>query len=63
MPEPGNMDIDLLRTFMTVAQLQTFIKASVRLGKTQGAVSQQMQRLEGLVGTPAYLKRKAERSV
>jgi len=56
MSETGNMDIELLRTFIVVAEAETFSKASVRLGKTQGAVSQQMQRLETLVGTRLFDK-------
>ncbi|MFG3855380.1 transcriptional regulator LrhA, partial [Escherichia coli] len=37
-----NLDLDLLRTFVAVADLNTFAAAVCR---TQSAVSQQMQRL------------------
>jgi len=56
MSQAENLDIELLRTFVMVADLETFSKAGVRLGRTQGAVSQQMQRLETLVGTALFLK-------
>lgn len=51
-----NLDIELLRTFIAVADLHTFSKAAIRLGRTQGAVSQQMQRLESLVGSTLFEK-------
>ncbi|MGE0972279.1 LysR substrate-binding domain-containing protein [Klebsiella sp. WOUb02] len=56
MPDAENLDIELLRTFIAVADLHTFSKAGIRLGRTQGAVSQQMQRLETLVGTTLFEK-------
>ena len=54
MADANNLDIELLRTFIAVADLHTFGKAGIRIGKTQGAVSQQMQRLETLVGTALF---------
>lgn len=56
MSAAENLDIELLRTFIAVADLHTFSKAGIRLGRTQGAVSQQMQRLEMLVGTALFEK-------
>lgn len=41
-----NLDLDLLRTLVAVAQEETFSGAAERLHKTQSAVTQQMQRLE-----------------
>lgn len=54
MAKKNDLDIELLRTFVAVADLTSFGKAGVRIGKTQGAVSQQMQRLEDLVGTALF---------
>lgn len=48
-----NLDLDLLRTFVVVADLNTFA-AAVAVCRTQSAVSQQMQRLEQLVGKELF---------
>ncbi|MEG3130830.1 LysR substrate-binding domain-containing protein [Pantoea cypripedii] len=56
MSDAENLDIELLRTFIAVADSHTFSKAGIRLGRTQGAVSQQMQRLETMVGTALFEK-------
>ncbi len=40
-----NLDLDLLRTFVAVADLNTFAAAAAAVCRTQSAVSQQMQRL------------------
>ena len=48
-----NLDLDLLRTFVAVADLNTFAAAAAAVCRTQSAVSQQMQRLEQLVRDPA----------
>lgn len=45
-----NLPTDLLRTFITVADLSGYTKAAVALGRTQPAISLQMRRLEDLVG-------------
>jgi DNA-binding transcriptional LysR family regulator len=44
-----NLPMDLLRAFVSVAQLNSFTKAGELLGRSQPAVSLQMQRLEELV--------------
>ncbi|PUA18698.1 LysR substrate-binding domain-containing protein [Glaciimonas sp. PCH181] len=51
-----NLDIELLRTFVTVVGEQTFSRAGIKIGKTQAAVTQQMQRLEAIVGLPLFQK-------
>ncbi|WP_410015506.1 LysR substrate-binding domain-containing protein [Sodalis sp. C49] len=56
MTNTENLDIELLRTFVAVADLQTFSRAGTQVGRTQGAVTQQMQRLETLVGTTLFQK-------
>lgn len=45
-----------LRTFLTVAEELHFARAARRLGTTQSAVSQQIQRLEELFGTPLLVR-------
>lgn len=47
-----SLDIDLLRSFMAVAQAGTLSGAAVRVGRTQSALSMQMQRLEDAAGQP-----------
>lgn len=44
------LDLDLLRSFVTVADMGGFTRAGERLGRTQSAVSLQIKRLEGLIG-------------
>ncbi|KFC06987.1 LysR family transcriptional regulator [Trabulsiella guamensis ATCC 49490] len=51
-----NLDLDLLRTFVAVADLNTFAAAASAVGRTQSAVSQQMQRLEQLVGKELFAR-------
>lgn len=51
-----NLDLDLLRTFVAVADLNTFAAAVAAVCRTQSAVSQQMQRLEQLVGKELFAR-------
>ncbi|MDR0217830.1 MAG: transcriptional regulator HexA [Enterobacteriaceae bacterium] len=51
-----NLDLDLLRTFVAVADLNTFAAAAAAVCRTQSAVSQQMQRLENLVGRELFAR-------
>ena len=51
-----NLDLDLLRTFVAVADLNTFAAAAAADCRTQSAVSQQMQRLEQLVGKELFAR-------
>lgn len=48
MPLP--LDLDLLRTFVTVVESGSFSNAAPLVGRSQSAVSMQMQRLEQSVG-------------
>jgi DNA-binding transcriptional LysR family regulator len=50
MIHPASLDPDLLRTFVFIAEEGSFTRAASRVGRTQSAVSMQMQRLEGLLG-------------
>jgi DNA-binding transcriptional LysR family regulator len=46
MALPVGLDLDLLRTFVAIAEEKSFTRAADRVGRTQSAVSLQMQRLE-----------------
>lgn len=50
-----NLDLALLRTFVAVADLNTF-SAAVAVCRTQSAVSQQTQRLDQLVGKELFAR-------
>jgi DNA-binding transcriptional LysR family regulator len=52
----GNLDLELLRTLCVIASHESFAATAVQLGRTQSAVTQQMQRLEELVGHPLFEK-------
>ncbi|MCG7921219.1 MAG: LysR substrate-binding domain-containing protein [Candidatus Thiodiazotropha lotti] len=51
-----NLDIDLLRTFVAIADLGGFAKAGRHLHKTQSAISLQMKRLEAQSGSKLFRK-------
>ncbi|MBT0720521.1 LysR substrate-binding domain-containing protein [Rosenbergiella collisarenosi] len=51
-----NLDLDLLRTFVAVADLNTFAAAASAVCRTQSAVSQQMQRLEQIVDRELFAR-------
>ena len=46
------LDIDLLRTFAVIAEMGALSRAATRIGRTQAAISLQVQRLERIVGHP-----------
>ncbi|MTB66374.1 LysR family transcriptional regulator [Providencia sp. wls1943] len=46
----------LLKTFVTVAETGNFTVASQQLNSTQSTLSQQVQRLESLVGQPLFVR-------
>ena len=56
MPLAPGLDADLLRSFVFVAEELNFTRAGQRVGRTQAAVSMQMQKLEALLGQ-SLLKR------
>lgn len=58
-----NMDIDLLKAFLTVVETDGFTRAADRLARTQSTISQQIRRLEEEVGQPLILRQRAGRSV
>ena len=47
-----NLDMDLLRTLVAIADGGSFSGAAAPLGRTQSAISLQVKRLEELVGHP-----------
>ena len=51
-----NLDIDLLRCFVTIADLGSFTRAGERLGRTQSAISLQLKRLEEQLGRTLFLR-------
>ena len=50
MSVPAGLDPDLLRTFVFIAEEGSFTRAGLRVGRTQSAVSMQLQRLETVLG-------------
>lgn len=46
------LDIELLRSFVTVVETGSISRASARIGRSQAAVSMQMRRLEEVIGKP-----------
>src|SRR5580693_1762236 len=46
----AGLDPDLLRAFAFIAEEGSFTRAAERVGRTQSAVSMQVQRLESLLG-------------
>lgn len=51
-----NLDMNQLRAFVTVAELRSFSKASHKLCRVQSAVSQQVQKLEGHLGSALFIR-------
>lgn len=52
-----NLDLNLLRTLVTIEQTNRFSAAAQSLFKTQSAITQQMQRLEAQMGFPIFQKK------
>jgi DNA-binding transcriptional LysR family regulator len=50
------LDIDQLRTFIAIAETESFTKAAEVLNKTQSAVSMQMKRLEERIERPIFAR-------
>lgn len=60
-----NMDLplELLRTFVAVAELGSVTRAAERVGRTQPAVTLQLRRLEGLLGRALFLRQRRRLSL
>ena len=54
MPSP--LDLDLLKTLAAVADTGSFSLAAHRVGRSQSAISMQMQKLETTIGKPLLLR-------
>jgi DNA-binding transcriptional LysR family regulator len=52
-----NLDLDLIRTFVTVADSGSMTVAANLLHMTQGAVSQQVKRLEDALNCPLFVRK------
>ncbi|MEP4981483.1 LysR substrate-binding domain-containing protein [Ascidiaceihabitans sp.] len=52
-----NLPTELLRTFVTVIEVESYTHAATLLGRTQPAISLQMKRLEDLVGQPLVMRK------
>ena len=50
MPRDVNLDLDLVRTFVTIAETRSFTRTGERLGRSQSAISLQVRRLEERLG-------------
>ena len=55
---PAGIDPDLLRAFLFIAEEGSFTRAAARVGRTQSAVSMQLQRLEALLGQKLLHRRR-----
>ena len=58
MSNLATLDPDLLRSFAFVAEERSFTRAAERVGRTQSAISMQIQRLEALLGQKLLLRGK-----
>ncbi|MEZ5501825.1 MAG: LysR substrate-binding domain-containing protein [Halioglobus sp.] len=54
-----NLDTVTLQCFLAVAETGSFTRAADRVGRTQSAVSQQMAKLENLLGKPLLVRGKS----
>jgi DNA-binding transcriptional LysR family regulator len=52
----ANLDVDLLKTFLAIADMGSFTRAAEEVHKTQSAVSMQMKRLEEIIGRPLFAR-------
>ena len=52
MARLGNLDLDLVRSFVAVTEAKSFTRASERMGRSQSAISLQLRRLEQRIGHP-----------
>jgi len=53
-----NIDTVTLQCFIAVAETGSFTKAAERVGRTQSAISQQINKLEGMLNTSILVRGK-----
>jgi hypothetical protein len=58
MSRPINLDLDLLRSFVHIAETGSFTRAGQIVGRTQSAISMQVQRLETITGKALLVRGK-----
>lgn len=58
-----DLPLDLLRTFVAMADLGTVTGAAERIGRTQPAVTLQLRRLEALLGRPLFERQRRRLSL
>jgi DNA-binding transcriptional LysR family regulator len=69
MVEMSTLDVEAVKAFVTIADLQSFTRAAEALGTTQGAISVKLKRLEDQVGqklierTPRLVRLSAQGAV
>ena len=51
-----NLDVDVMKTFIAIADLGSFARAAEEVNKTQSAVSMQMKRLEERIERPIFAR-------
>ncbi len=56
MPHRRNVDMDLLRSFVTIVEVKSFTRAADRMLRTQSAISLQMKRLEEQLGSRLFAR-------
>jgi DNA-binding transcriptional LysR family regulator len=57
---PVGLDLDLLRSFVAIAEEKSFTRAAARVGSKQSAISLQMPRLEGVLGQTVVVRYKGD---
>ena len=60
MSLPTGLDSELLRAFIFVAEDRSFTRAGQRIGRTQAAISMQMQKLEAQLGEILFSRGRGE---
>ena len=56
MVSAPNLDLDLLRCFVTISEVGSFTRAGDRLGRTQSTISLQVKRLEEQLGRTLFAR-------